>query len=222
MTEPIPPGRAGRLWLLGRLSSARRSLELLDRKRQLLLREHDRLATLRAENLRLWTASCAEAERWGLLATVLGGASDVGLAAAAVAGQATVEITWRNTMGVRHPDELRGVFVTLPPASSAAANTAVAPAAAAYRHALEAAVAHAETDASWRLVDAELHANDRRLRAIERHRLPVLEDALRRLQLRLDELEQEERVVTRWAQRRRQGQLAGPAVPTDDDAPAAS
>jgi len=214
VAELIPPGRAGRLWLLGRLASARRSLELLDRKRQLLLREHDRLAAVRAENRRLWTVSCAEAERWGLRATALGGASDVFLAAAAVAGRATVEVTWRNTMGVRHPGTPTATFVALPPASAAAPNAAVAPAAAAYRRALEAALAHAETDASWRLIDAELRANDRRLRAIERHRLPALEDALRRLQLRLDELEQQERVVTRWAQRRRQGSLAGPAART--------
>ena len=55
------------------------------------------------------------------------------------------------------------------------------------------------------------------LYVFERHRLPALSDALRRLELRLDELEQEERVVTRWARRRRQGQFAGPAASTNPD-----
>ena len=214
VAEHVPPGRAGRLWLLGRLTAARRSVELLDRKRQLLRRELSRLATLHDETRQRWVISCAEAERWGLRATVLGGASDVALSAAAVAGRANVEVAWRNTMGVQHPDQPRCALPSLSPIEAAAANAAVAPASASYRRALEAAVAFAAADASWRLLDAELHATDRRLRAIERHRLPALGDALHRLELRLDELEQEERVVTRWAQRRRRGQLAGPAAPT--------
>jgi V/A-type H+-transporting ATPase subunit D len=217
MPDQVPPGRAGRLWLLGRLASARRSVELLDRKRQLLRRELSRLATMRDEARQSWVISCVEAERWGLRATVLGGASGVALSAAAVAGRANVEVAWRNTMGVRHPDQPRCALASLSPAEAAAANAAVAPAAASYRRALEAAVSYAAVDTSWRLLDAELHSTARRLRAIERHRLPALSDALRRLDLRLDELEQEERVVTRWAQRRRQGQFGGPAAPTSRD-----
>jgi hypothetical protein len=41
------------------------------------------------------------------------------------------------------------------------------------------------------------------------------------LELRLDESEREERVVARWAQRRHQGQLDGPAGTTGDGAGAA-
>jgi V/A-type H+-transporting ATPase subunit D len=217
MAEHVPPGRAGRLWLLGRLASARRSVELLDRKRQLLRRELVRLATLRDETSQRWVIACAEAERWGLRATVLGGAFGMALSAAPVAGRANVEVAWRNTMGVRHPDEPFCALASLSPAEAASGNAAVAPAAAAYRRALEAAVSHAAADTSWRLLDDELHTTARRLRAIERLRLPALSDALRRLELRLDELEQEERVVTRWARRRRQGQFAGPAASTNPD-----
>jgi vacuolar-type H+-ATPase subunit D/Vma8 len=56
---------------------------------------------------------------------------------------------------------------------------------------------------SRRVVNVELRATERRQRAIERHRLPALEEALARLELRLDELERDERVVARWAQQRR-------------------
>ena len=107
MPEPFRPGRAGRLWLLGRLASARRSVELLDRKRKLLRREHERLTDAVRQTRQRWETACADAERWGLRATVLGGASDVALAAAAVAGRASVDVTWRNTMGVAHPDVSR-------------------------------------------------------------------------------------------------------------------
>jgi vacuolar-type H+-ATPase subunit D/Vma8 len=133
----------------------------------------------------------------------LGGASDVATAAAVVAGRARVDLAWRNTMGVRHPDVSRNEPAVLPSLDAAAANAAVAPAAAAYRGALEAAVAHAAVDMSLRVVDVELRATERRQRAIERHRLPDLEEALARLELRLDEFERDERVVARWAQRRR-------------------
>jgi len=208
--EQVPPGRAGRLWLRGRLASARRSMKLLDRKRQLVRRERDRLAELREETHRRWVVSCHEAETWGLRASILGGAADVTLSSAAVAGRASVEVTWRNTMGVRHPDDPRCALPTLAPADSAAANSAVSPAAASYRRALEAGVAYAVADTSFALLDVELRATERRLRAIERRRVPLLEEALRRLELHLDELEREERVVTRWAQHRRQGKLGGP------------
>ncbi len=203
MAERVPPGRAGRLWLLGRLASARRSVELLDRKRKLLQREDARLSALCDATRARWETACAEAETWGLRATVLGGASEMALAAAPVAGRARVDLTWRNTMGVPHPDVSRSEPAVIRSADAAAANAAVGPAAAAYRRALEAAVAHAAAEMSRRVVAVELRATERRQRAIERHRLPALEDDLARLELRLDELERDERVVARWAQQRR-------------------
>ena len=212
MPEQIPPGRAGRLWLRDRLASARRSMELLDRKRQLLRREQSRLAELREESRRDWLTSCSEAETWGLRAALLGGSTEVVSTGVTVAGRARVEVAWRNTMGVRHPDDPRCDLPELGPSDAAATNAAVAPAAASYRRALEAAVAYAVADASFAVLDGELRATERRHRAIERRRVPPLEDALRRLELRLDELEREERVVTRWAKRRLQGKLGGPAA----------
>jgi len=208
--EQVPPGRAGRLWLRRRLASAQRSVELLDRKRQLLRRERSRLAELREETRRHWVMSCSEAETWGLRASILGGMADVVLSSAAVAGRARVDVTWRNTMGVRHPDDPRCSLPVLNPADAAASNAAVTPAADSYRRALEAGVAYAVADTSFKVLDLELRDTERRLRAIERRRVPLLEDGLRRLELHLDELEREERVVTRWAQRRRQGELDRP------------
>lgn len=203
MAEPIPPGRAGRLWLRARLAAARRSLELLDRKQQLLQRELFELNRRHAGARRGWEDACGDAERWGLRATVLGGAADVALAAGAAAGGAEVQVAWGNTMGVRHPVEAALTPAGPAPVELAASNGAVAPAAAAHRRALEAAVAFAVLDRSRRVLRAELEATQRRRRAVERRRLPSLETALELLEERLDELERQERVIAHWA---RQGQ----------------
>lgn len=204
MAERIPPGRAGRLWLHSRLRATRRSAELLDRKRQLMRRELDHLQTARDATERAWRDACSEAEVWGRRSMALSGASDVDLAAASVAGRAQVQLPWRNTMGVVHPDEPRFQPALLGATAAAAAGAAVGPAAGAYRRALEAAGAYAAARTSFETVHAELLATERRLRAIERHRVPFLEAALANLELQLDELEREERIVARWARVRRE------------------
>ena len=135
-------------------------------------------------------------------AGVLGGSFEMALVGGAVAGRARVTIVRRNTMGVLHPDDAVCEMPELSPSEAAAANAAIGPAAEAHRHALQAAVALAVVRDALRLVEAELEATQRRLRGIERHRVPALEGALHALSLRLDELEREERVVSRWAERR--------------------
>lgn len=212
MPENVPPGRAGRLWLRSRLDAARRAMDLLDRKRQLLLRERARIAELLDESEKRWVSSCRAAETWALRASLLGGSTEVAMSSAQTVGKAAVELRWRNTMGVIHPDDPRLSLPQLAPAEEAAANSAVSPAAAAHRRALEDAVAHAVITTSYERVESELATTQRRHRAIEKHRVPLLEDTLSRLELRLDELEREERVVTRWAQRRLQGSLGDPAA----------
>jgi V/A-type H+-transporting ATPase subunit D len=204
MPERVPPGRAGRLWLLGRLDAARRGRELLDRKRQLLQREQRRLALVADERSQAWDDACARAQAWSLRAGILGGTAATTFFAGEIAGRATVTIDWRNTMGVRHPEDARCDLPLLAPAAIAAGNAALAPAAQAHREALEAAVAASVAVTARRRIEAELQATQRRLRGIERHRIPRLEEALRELQFRLDELEREERVVTRWARERRE------------------
>jgi V/A-type H+/Na+-transporting ATPase subunit D len=152
-----------------------------------------------AEAAAAWLAACDEAERWGARANALGGAVEVGRASASVAGTASVEIPWRNTMGVVHPGPPTCELPLLDPTESAAVSGALGPAAAAAREALAAAAEYASTDEAHRLLSAELAATQRRRRILERHRLPALEEALIRLELRLEELEREERVATRWA-----------------------
>jgi V/A-type H+-transporting ATPase subunit D len=195
----IPAGRAGRLWLLGRIDAAQRGRDLLDRKRQLLRRQFDRLALLAEERRRALIEACKQAEVWGLRAAMLGGSAETALVAGAVAGRATVSVTWHNTMGARHPEEARCDLPELSPAELAAGNAAVRPAAVAYRDALQLAVEVAVAETARESIGAELQATQRRLRGIERHRIRPLQDALRTLDLQLEELEREERVVARWA-----------------------
>jgi V/A-type H+/Na+-transporting ATPase subunit D len=201
--ETLPPGRAGRLWLVSRVSSTRRSMELLDRKRQLLLAELARVVGRRARAAADWRAACAEAERWGRRVDALGGATGVDRAGASVAGTASVEIPWRNIMGVVHPGPPACSLPLLDPTQSAAVSAALGPAAAAARDAIAAAAEYGTAEEAHRLLAGELTSTERRHRTLERHRLPALEEALTRLELRLEELEREERVTTRWAQRGR-------------------
>ena len=198
-----PPGRAGRLWLLERLDTARRGEDLLDRQRRLLQDEGRRLSLLAEETASAWAEAAAESQRWALRVALLGGTPAAQRTAAPVAGRADVDVSWHDTMGVHRPDDARCRLPVLDPAELAAADAANAPAAAAHRRAVEAAAAHAVASTAQREVEAALSSVRRRLRALQRHRIPALEDALRTLLLLLEEREREERVVTRWAQRRR-------------------
>jgi V/A-type H+-transporting ATPase subunit D len=203
VAERVPPGRAGRLWLLARLNAARRGRELLDRKQQLLAREQQRFALVADERRKSWEEASADAQRWSLRAAILGGTATTALFAGAVTGRATVDVAWRNTMGVTHPDDARCEFPALASAVAVAGNAALAPAAQAHRKALETAVDAAIAATAGQRIEHELQATQRRLRGLERHRIPALERNLHELQFRLEELEREERVVTRWARGRR-------------------
>jgi vacuolar-type H+-ATPase subunit D/Vma8 len=184
-----------------RLDAAQRGRELLDRKRQLLLRQFDRLTLLAEERRRGWIAACADAERWGLRAAILGGSAETALLAGALAGKAVVSLSWTNTMGARHPDNAHCELPVFAAAELASSNAALRPAAAAYRHALELAVDVAIAETARRNIGVELEATRRRVRGIERHRIPSLQDAIQRLELQLEELERQEQVLTRWARR---------------------
>jgi vacuolar-type H+-ATPase subunit D/Vma8 len=204
MAERVPPGRAGRLWLVAHLDTARRGRDLLDRKHQLLRREEQRLAAVSGGLRAAWLDAFADARRWSLRTGIIGGALTTELFAQPVAGRANVTVAWIDTMGVRHADSARCDFPDLAPAATVAGNAALAPAAAAHRKALAAAVDAAVAATALRRIEDELQATQRRLRGIERHRIPRLESSLHALQLRLDETEREEQVTTRWARERRQ------------------
>lgn len=204
MAERVPPGRSGRLWLVAHLASAQRGRDLLDHKHQLLRREHERLSVVVATWRKAWDEALALAQRWSLRAGILGGTAVTALFARAVAGEARVTISYANIMGVSHPDDARCDFPVLARTAGVAANTAFEPAAQAHRDAVTAAVQAAVAETALRRIADELLATRRRLRGIERHRIPALELASRTLQLRLDEIEREEQIVTRMARKRRQ------------------
>jgi V/A-type H+-transporting ATPase subunit D len=198
VAEQTPPGRAGRPWLRERIAIATHGLDLLRQKQQLLSREQRRLVQFREETAREWAAAAGDADRWAARAGALSGTTATRLAGASTRGRAEVTISWRNTMGAQHPDEARVVVPTLD-ALNRAVNAAVGPSAEAHGRALGAAARQAVVESALRAVEAELSSTRRRLRAIERHRLPQLEGELHALNLRLDEVEREERLVTRWA-----------------------
>ncbi|HYA09559.1 MAG TPA: V-type ATP synthase subunit D, partial [Gaiellaceae bacterium] len=77
----LPTGRAGRPWLVRRLATARRGAEVLDQKRQALLRLERRLAELLSEAEADWTEAAREAETWLARAAVIGGERALELAA---------------------------------------------------------------------------------------------------------------------------------------------
>ena len=179
----VPPGRAGRLWLTRRLAVARRGADLLDRKHRILLAETARLRDAAARTAAEWDRCCADAERWLLRASMLGGERAIRLAAAGSA--ADVTIRYAVTMGVRHPD---GATCRIP-ASATWDGPALAAARQAHGRALEAAVRHAAAAGALRAVEAEALATRYRLRAVRNRWIPRLEQALADVTLALEEQE---------------------------------
>jgi V/A-type H+-transporting ATPase subunit D len=179
----VPPGRAGRLWLIRRLQVARRGADLLDRKLWILQAEVSRFRDAQARTSADWDRCCAEAERWLLRALLLGGQRAVRLAAD---GQpATVTIPYTVTMGVRHP----GGSACAVPACLTWDGPTLARTRQAHAAALQAAVRHAAAAEALRVVQAEVAATRYRLRAIEDRWIPRLEQALAEVTLALEEQE---------------------------------
>ncbi len=198
----VPPGRAGRLWLLAKLAAARRSSDLLDQKRQLLLREYAQVSALAESTHGDWERSCCEAEQWLARLLLLGGQRELQVLSALRSGRAQVEFSWKRSMGLEYPE--RGACVLPEPDRllDASANAAGAPSVEAYREAIVAAAAHAAAAEAKRRLATELASTRRRLRSITRRRIPELEALLGELELRLDAAELEDRVVGRWARER--------------------
>lgn len=196
-----PPGRGGRLWLQTRLATAHRAAGLLDVKLRLLLREQQDLEARAAQTEQEWLRACAEADRWLLRAAAVGGQRAL---RSPDGGTAEVEVRWGSVMGVRHPV---GAACRFPPevtAVTAVAGTAAVPlAAAAFRTALQAGVAHAAARAAADVVAAEVTVTRTRLRAVQDRWVPGLEQALHDLELGLDEQERADALRLRWAAGRR-------------------
>lgn len=199
----IPPGRAGRIWLVARLEIARRGAELLDRKRQVLLSEQVRVRAEAADAQRAWRAAAAEAALWTARAEVLDGAGRLELLARHVHGQASVEIVWSNLMGAQLPSAKRLVVPEPPPLSALGGSSAAVIAARACAEATHAAARYAIAERANAELSAELRRAARRLRALNERWIPQHEQALDRLNLALDEAQREQASHARWSIRHR-------------------
>ncbi|MET0765959.1 MAG: V-type ATP synthase subunit D [Blastococcus sp.] len=205
----LPPGRAGRIWLRRRLAVAQRGADLLDRKLRILRVEQQRYRLLTRRTAAAWTDAHREAETWLLRAALVGGERAI-RHAAADGTDAEVAITWTATMGVIHPARATCQIPERQITAPTPDNTALVHAVAAYATALRAAVEHAVAAAALRVVDAEVVATRRRVRAIDDRWIPRLTAAQRVLQFALDEQEHDDGVRLRWAASHRRRSATGP------------
>jgi V/A-type H+/Na+-transporting ATPase subunit D len=198
MTRPrlsVPPGRAGRIWLVQRLETARRGADLLDRKLRILQGELTRRQAAAAETEAGWHRCQAEAQAWLLRAALLGGQRAITLADD---GQrAAVTIDYELAMGVRYPSRAACAF----PSPGTWDGPVVARTREAHRAALAAAAEHAAAGAAVRVVDAEVRATRYRLRAIQDRWIPALDQALADVTFALEEQERSDAARLRLASR---------------------
>jgi V/A-type H+/Na+-transporting ATPase subunit D len=191
----VPPGRAGRLWLVQRLAVARRAADLLDRKLRVLAAELDRARATAEMTGREWDISCREAQRQLLRAVLLGGERAVRLAGGGTDAQVTISYTM--TMGARHPAGAQ--YTAGEPEGWDGA--AVAEARQAHRAALAAAARHAAAAVALAVIEAETTATRNRLRAVRDRWIPGLSQALAEVQFALEEMERDDAARLRIVRR---------------------
>jgi V/A-type H+-transporting ATPase subunit D len=197
----VSPGRAGQVWLRRRLETARRGIDILSRKQRLLAVERERREPQAAAAHTAWIDACAEAELWCTRALRLGHQHQIAMVAAHLAAPATVTVDWRNVMAVSIPDNAHCQFPDLGVASASGGSSATDRAVEALAGAVEAAAAHAAIQRALDNIDAELLQTRRRLRLLERRRLPQLERSLSKSRERLEQSEREDTLRLRWARR---------------------
>jgi V/A-type H+/Na+-transporting ATPase subunit D len=199
----IPPGRAGRIWLVARLEIAARGAELLDRKRQALLRKQRRLLSELQDARLAWTAAARDVGLWTARAAILDGSRRFELLARHVDGEAALELSWSNLMGARLPAVQRIELPEASPLSALGASSATVLLDRACREATLAAVHCAVVERAEAEVSAEFARAVRRLRALEERWIPQHQQALAQLDLALDESQREQAARVRWLTRRR-------------------
>jgi V/A-type H+-transporting ATPase subunit D len=194
MTGAAATGRAGRLALTARLATARRAVELLDRKQRALAVECERLELVAARAAETFEQESRTAANWLRRSTSLDGQR--GLRASMPLAAADVTIGYDVTMGVRHPTsaEIRSVPRPEPAGSSALAYTVEA-----HSTALLAAVRLAAAQRAVALIAAELALTRQQQRALEQRWIPKLDRRLAEIVQRLDETEREENLRLHWA-----------------------
>jgi V/A-type H+/Na+-transporting ATPase subunit D len=193
----MPPGRAGRLWLQHRLSTAQHGADLLDHKLRILRAEREHLALERDMMAAEWESASREADTWLLRSVLLGGERSVRLAG--TPAFAEVRILWEQSMGVRYPAEARCTVPEPAPDAPPPGNAALVTARDRSRRAVQAAVRQAALETAVRVLEAQETATRHRLRAIEDRWIPRLQQALAELQFKLDEDEHNDAVRLRWA-----------------------
>ena len=208
MTLRIPPGRAGRQWLVARIATAAHARDLLEQKRAVLLvAEHD--ASRRAAEARAdWHARAADAALWLQRSALLDGERALRIAQAHVGPPADVRITQGTTMGVTVPADCDVDLAPPPETALLAGGSALAAALAAHRLALAAALRTAVARQAHERLAAELAATVRRVRAIESRWLPLHQEALAALEQALDENDRAEGARIRWASRRQRSETS--------------
>jgi len=198
MSLRIPPGRAGRTWLLARIEVARRGAELLDRKRQVLLAEQMRMRAKVAQTRDEWFEAAAQVEAWTRRAGIVDGAIRLELLTRHVQEPASLELSWRNLMGAQLPDA-KAIDVPDPLSVSALGGSSAAVLLAhACCHATRAAARYAVAERAEAELSAELARAARRLRALRDRWIPQHEQALAALDLTLDEAQREQAIRIRW------------------------
>lgn len=206
MTLRIPPGRAGRQWLVARIATAEHARDLLQQKRAVLLVAERDAARRTAEASADWHARAAEAARWLERTALLDGERARRLAQAHTGPPAEVRITPGTTMGVSVPTAGEVELAPVPETALLPGGPALTAALSAHRLALAAALrAAVERQAHERLA-AELVATVRRVRAIESRWLPLHQQSLAALEQALDENDRAEGARIRWASRRQRSQ----------------
>jgi V/A-type H+-transporting ATPase subunit D len=199
----VPPGRAGRLWLVRRLEVARRGADVLDQKRQTLLRERLALIERLTEAAADWERTAAAAARWNDRALALAGARRLRLASLHRRNRAEVTVEWHNALGTFFPAKATVRLGPEPDFVALGGGSGITHAAQAHAEALGAGARYAALRAAHEALTAELAATTRRLRAIERRWIPDHQAALRTLELTLEARELEDAIRVRWAAERR-------------------
>lgn len=198
MALRIPPGRAGRTWLIARLQMGRRGVQLLDRKREALLRERARVRTEAQQAQQSWQDAAARALVWNERTALVDGAVRLALLARHVEGQVGVDLAWSNLMGAVLPSVERVGVPEVPALGALGGSSAAVIAAQACAEATRAGVRLAVAQRADDELSAELRRTARRLRALRQRWIPQHEQALAALDLALDELQREQAVRVRW------------------------
>lgn len=202
MTGRPATGRAGRLALRARLATARRAVDLLDRKQRALAVELERLRVAAGRAAEEFEAASGSAARWLRRSAALDGWT--GMSAALPATLAEIEIAQVVRMGVTFACDAKTV-----PAGDAGGTTgssALEFTVRAHREALQAAVRLAVARRAVEALDRELLVTRHQQRALESRLVPDLERRLEELEQHLDEVEREENLRLRWAARRLTGE----------------